>query len=365
MRKHASQLADYIDKQKDLREKCLIQYQKQVLEKKKEKDAERGDGTKDDYNSFKTNSCESIANAATFVLRAGWGDEGGGPDSMSGCFGRPSKWKNNARTPASPTKRTKNLLDPIRRWNSFHMRDRKTTPSQMKSLEEFRREFSTEKDGSAVENVAATPSMAATGLMGALPRVLALRSEYHPSDITMTETMQNKKQLSVETEHVEKSRAFSQGDVGKTLPLHLSELRKENGMTLTKQVTRDLLLPSKRNSNNKDSNVSDDGKSSNEGKKSEKVLKGCATEPARSRTRSEGGKDDKDKMMRSSPKKLMRKKTKENLYANSMQGDKPRRWSERDDESEKLVVEIGGKCATYSRLSSSWDVDIDAEDSDW
>lgn len=356
MRKHATQLADLIDIQKDERERCLYEYRQKVAKKEKEKQAEKTN-TVGDYNRLKTSSCESIANTATFLLRAGLRDDVD-PESVAGCFGKVAASK-IIRSPGSPTKRKQALLDPIRRWNSFHMRDKKTNISVIKSFEQFRRDYAKKKDP-ADDDQPSSPSMAVTGLMGALPRVIALRNEFLPADTNAIEmpVTQNKKQLSVDVEPLEKMRTLSQGDVGKTIPLNLvGSLREE--ITLTRQITKKLLLEAKRNSSKElyeDLKLKESSSSGHceSGQTDKDVF--------RSRTRSEGESDEKEKTIRESPKKLVRKKTKESLSVSKT--EKPRRWSDRD-ETEKLEVEVEARNAISTRSSTSSDWDLDDDDLEW
>lgn len=345
MRKHAIQLADYIDKQRDERKQCLIEYQKQLAKNSRAQE-ESNKNLIDDYNRLKTNSCESITNAATLVLRAAL-NEDLDPENVSGCFGRVSSAK-SIRPPSSPTKRRQALLDPIRRWNSFHMRDRKTNSNTVRSFEQFRRDY-TRTGGNFGEEQTSSPSMAASGLMGAVPRVLALRNEYLPSETVITEhqNRQSRKQLSVDFEPVEKARTLSQGDVGKTFSCNLSEAGKEGGMTLTRQITRELLLAAKRNSSKE---LFDDSKTKESGED---------LSINRHRTRSEGDDEEKRKTVIEISKKSFREKTKESYTLTGVGVEKLKRQKDTPE------TDAEGKPVTSSPKTSTSDAEFDEDQSEW
>ncbi|KAK6645110.1 hypothetical protein RUM43_001386 [Polyplax serrata] len=326
MQKHAHQLAEYIDKQKNERERCLVEY-KNRLEKKKNE-------TKRSKN--KADICDEVTGHGVQVLGT---ENEDGPELVSGCFGRVANTR-TVRPPPSPTKRRQALLDPIRRWNSFHMRDRKSNPSAVKSFEQFRREYT--KAAGPAETDKTTPA----GLMGALPRVLALRSECHPMDTSATSDQNQcvtRKQLSVEFDPATKARTLSQGDVGRTL----SEASRE-GMTLTRQITRELLLAAKRNSSKELIAGSKDN--------SEDSLK-LDKDEVRHRTRSEGEEVDGTLTTpRERLQKSIRKKVKDSVTT-----EIPRRWSERDEYDGK-ETETMTKSKSYPRSSTC---EVQEDHSEW
>lgn len=305
MQKHAPQLSDLIAKQKPEHDKFAEEHR----QKKAKEEQAKQEASEKKYIQLKTNSCDSITTTASFLILKAMQEADG--DDVSGCFGKSSSPK-SSKTPMSPTKRKQALLDPIRRWNSFHSRDKKSNASVARSFEQFRRDYGKKM---AAEAEQATSQIAA-GLMGALPRVVALRNESLPQESKLIK-QPTKETLAVEAGPGEKLRRSSlmSDDSGVRLSGGGKEEETKSDAKLNRQKSREKIRerwdPEKvKRCNDREKVESDEGKT-----------------------------------------KLVRRKTKEKLTIDKEPTAKPRRWSDRDDD-ENIKVEIDGTSIIVG-LSSS------------
>lgn len=384
MHKHTLQLAELIEKQKLDHERLRAEYQQKLAKEEKAR-KEKIEGEEKKYMQAKMNSCDSITTTAAFLALKSMQDSDS--EDVSGCFGKSSSPK-SSKTPMSPTRRKQALLDPIRRWNSFHSRDKRSSASVARSFEQFRRDYG-KKMVTCDVDIPVNTSITASGLMGALPRVVALRNESLPQENVVSDPSSklaktpSKDTLSVERGYHEKMRTLSHGDVSETL----EGKRWDSGMKLMQQIRRERLSTEKEEQNKQwhwsdreDDIVQIDDKCKeiaasspeNVGKLSkpkvkEKVLKEKG-ETIKFRRWSDKDENesllDDEKIKNENLKKLIRRRTKEKLMVEREATEKTRKWSDKQEEDEKVKVEIDDN-STYVVGLTSLDVDDDDGDQTW
>lgn len=210
MRKHAPQLAELIEKQRSEHERYYREYHQKLASREREKEKPC---SAEKYLQLKTTSYESITSTASFLAFKFSRDSE--EDEVLGCFGKTVE--RSSKATVSPTRRRQALLDPIRRWNSFHSRDKKSNPRVVEQFEKFQKECAKEISEAKAMSVEAS-----------LPE-----NEQGASKA--------KHLLAAELAHCEKPRSLSQGNVTETL----NHDKKSSGARLMRQVTKELLLREK------------------------------------------------------------------------------------------------------------------------
>lgn len=377
MRKHTTQLSELIEKQRSDHDRFRAEYQQKLAKEEKARQ-EKIEAEEKKYIQMKTNSCDNITSTASFIAMKAMQESDS--EDVSGCFGKSSSPK-SSKIPMSPTRRKQALLDPIRRWNSFHSRDKRSSASVVRSFEQFRRDYG-KKIAACDVDLPANASMTATGLMGALPRVVALRNESLPQENLVADSSsktikQVKDSLTVER-FPEKMRTLSHGDVSETL----QGKRWDSGIKLMQQISKERLLMEKeetskqrRWSDREEETISSDDKCKETGENLGKLTKQKTKEKVSKekvetiKFRRWSDKDenefDDEKIKNENLKKLIRRKTKEKLMVEKeAASEKARKWSDKDEDDEKLKVEIDDNSTCVVGLTSS-EVEDDEGDQAW